>query len=63
MYGWEGPVIGAVLLGGLQQALQVNVSADWNLFLVGALLVVFVTIAPEGIMGWTLRREPRPRAT
>ena len=63
MYGWQGPVIGAVLLGGLQQALQVNVSADWNLFLVGALLVVFVTVAPEGIMGWTLRREPRPRAT
>ncbi|TMB28618.1 MAG: branched-chain amino acid ABC transporter permease [Deltaproteobacteria bacterium] len=56
MYDWAGPVIGALLLGGLQQILQVNVPADWNLFLVGALLVVFVTVAPHGIMGWTRRR-------
>jgi branched-chain amino acid transport system permease protein len=55
MYDWAGPVIGALLLGGLQQVLQVNVPADWNLFLVGALLVVFVTVAPHGIMGWTRR--------
>ena len=56
MYDWAGPVIGALLLGGLQQVLQVNVPADWNLFLVGALLVVFVTVAPHGIMGWARRR-------
>jgi branched-chain amino acid transport system permease protein len=56
MYVWSGPVVGALLLGGLQQILQVNVPADWNLFLVGALLVVFVTVAPHGIMGWTRRR-------
>jgi branched-chain amino acid transport system permease protein len=56
MYDWAGPVIGALLLGGLQQILQVNVPADWNLFLVGALLVAFVTVAPHGIMGWTRRR-------
>jgi len=56
MYDWAGPVIGALLLGGLQQVLQVNVPPDWNLFLVGALLVVFVTVAPHGIMGWTRRR-------
>jgi len=55
MYVWAGPLVGALLLGGLQQVLQVNVPADWNLFLVGALLVVFVTIAPHGIMGWTRR--------
>jgi len=61
MYDWAGPVIGALLLGGLQQVLQVNVSADWNLFLVGALLVVFVTVAPQGIMGWTFRRGRRAR--
>jgi len=63
MYGWAGPVIGALLLGGLQQVLQVSVSADWNLFLVGALLVVFVTVAPHGIMGWTFRRFRRARPT
>jgi branched-chain amino acid transport system permease protein len=56
MYDWAGPVLGALLLGGLQQVLQVNVPADWNLFLVGALLVVFVIAAPHGIMGWTRRR-------
>jgi branched-chain amino acid transport system permease protein len=63
MYGWAGPVIGGLLLGGLQQALQVSVSADWNLFLVGALLVVFVTVAPHGIMGSTFRRDRRARPT
>ncbi|MFL5388629.1 MAG: branched-chain amino acid ABC transporter permease [Myxococcales bacterium] len=55
MYDWSGPLVGALLLGGLQQVLQVNVPADWNLFLVGALLVVFVIAAPHGIMGF-LRR-------
>jgi branched-chain amino acid transport system permease protein len=55
MYVWAGPVVGALLLGGLQQVLQVNVPADWNLFLVGALLVVFVTVAPNGIMGFSRR--------
>ncbi|MFL5362760.1 MAG: branched-chain amino acid ABC transporter permease [Myxococcales bacterium] len=55
MYDWSGPLVGALLLGGLQQILQVNVPADWNLFLVGALLVVFVIAAPHGIMGF-LRR-------
>jgi len=55
MYDWSGPLVGALLLGGLQQVLQVNVPADWNLFLVGALLVVFVTAAPHGIMGFSRR--------
>jgi branched-chain amino acid transport system permease protein len=59
MHSWAGPLIGALLLGTAQQVLQVTVSADWNLFLVGALLVVFVTVAPNGIMGWTFRRESK----
>lgn len=57
MHSWAGPLLGALLLGTAQQVLQVSVSADWNLFLVGALLVVFVTIAPEGLMGWARRRR------
>ena len=57
MQSWAGPLIGALLLGIVQQVLQVSVSADWNLFLVGALLVVFVTLAPEGIMGFSFRRR------
>ena len=52
MMTWLGPLIGALLLGGVQQLVQVTVSSEWNLLIVGALLVFFVTVAPNGIMGW-----------
>ncbi len=52
MTTWLGPLIGAVLLGTVQQVVQVTVSSAWNLLIVGVLLVVFVTLAPNGIMGW-----------
>ena len=52
MMSWLGPVIGAVLLGTVQQVVQVTISSEWNLFIVGVLLVAFVTLAPNGIMGW-----------
>lgn len=52
MHSWAGPVIGAVLLGSLQQYVQVTVSSAWNLMIVGVMLVLFVTLAPNGIMGW-----------
>jgi branched-chain amino acid transport system permease protein len=52
MTSWLGPLIGAVLLGTVQQVVQVTVSSAWNLLIVGALLVAFVTLAPNGIMGW-----------
>jgi len=52
MMSWIGPLIGAVLLGTVQQLVQVTVSSAWNLLIVGALLVLFVTLAPNGIMGW-----------
>ena len=52
MMSWIGPVIGAVLLGTVQQVVQVTISSAWNLLIVGVLLVVFVTLAPNGIMGW-----------
>jgi branched-chain amino acid transport system permease protein len=52
MHSWAGPVIGAVLLGSLQQYVQVTVSSVWNLLIVGVMLVLFVTLAPNGIMGW-----------
>jgi branched-chain amino acid transport system permease protein len=52
MTSWLGPLIGAVLLGSVQQVVQVTVSSAWNLLIVGVLLVVFVTVAPNGIMGW-----------
>ena len=52
MMSWLGPLVGAVLLGTVQQVVQVTVSSEWNLLIVGVLLVVFVTMAPNGIMGW-----------
>lgn len=52
MMTWMGPLIGAVLLGTVQQLVQVTVSSAWNLLIVGVLLVLFVTLAPDGIMGW-----------
>ena len=52
MMTWLGPLIGAVLLGTVQQLVQVTISSAWNLLIVGVLLVAFVTLAPNGIMGW-----------
>jgi branched-chain amino acid transport system permease protein len=48
---WIGPLIGAVLLGTLQQWVTVTISSAVNLLIVGLLLVGFVIIAPNGIVG------------
>jgi branched-chain amino acid transport system permease protein len=48
---WIGPLIGSVLLGSLQQLITVTISSAINLLLVGALLVAFVIVAPNGIVG------------
>ncbi len=48
---WVGPVIGALLLGSLQQIATVTISSAVNLLIVGLLLVAFVIIAPNGIVG------------
>ena len=57
---WAGPLIGAVLLGSLQQIATVTISSAVNLLIVGLLLVAFVIIAPNGIIGlvqgWTRGR-------
>jgi branched-chain amino acid transport system permease protein len=64
MTSWLGPLIGAVLLGTVQQVVQVTVSSAWNLLIVGVLLVAFVTLAPNGIIGWidAWRRGRTPRS-
>jgi branched-chain amino acid transport system permease protein len=41
-----------VLLGTVQQIVQVTIASEWNLLIVGVVLVAFVTLAPNGIMGW-----------
>jgi branched-chain amino acid transport system permease protein len=48
---WFGPVIGAVLLGTAQQVATVTISSEINLLIVGLLLVGFVVVAPNGLVG------------
>jgi branched-chain amino acid transport system permease protein len=48
---WLGPVIGAILLGTLQQVVTVTISSAVNLLIVGLVLVAFVIVAPNGILG------------
>lgn len=48
---WLGPLIGALLLGTIQQVASVTLSSTWNLLIVGGMLVFFVTLAPNGLMG------------
>jgi branched-chain amino acid transport system permease protein len=56
---WVGPVIGAVLLGTAQQLATVTISSEMNLFIVGVVLVAFVVLAPEGILGLVRRVRGR----
>jgi branched-chain amino acid transport system permease protein len=51
MSHWAGPIIGALLLGSMQQIVTVTVSGEVNVLIVGVLLVLFVVLAPEGILG------------
>ncbi len=56
---WLGPVIGAVLLGTLQQVATVTISSALSLLIVGLMLVGFVVLAPKGIIGWFAPKGPR----
>jgi branched-chain amino acid transport system permease protein len=70
---WVGPLIGTLLLGTLQQIATVTISSAVNLLLVGILLVAFVIIAPNGIvglvqphlrnMGWSWPRSSKLKAS
>jgi branched-chain amino acid transport system permease protein len=48
---WVGPLVGAILIGILQQVATVTISSAANLLIVGLLLVDFVIVAPNGIVG------------
>jgi len=48
---WIGPVLGALLLGSIQQIVTVTISNEINVLVVGVLLVLFVVLAPDGIYG------------
>ena len=62
MTNWIGPVIGALLLGTIQQLATVTISSALNLLIVGVLLILFVIIAPNGIMGLISARQRRRAA-
>lgn len=59
MAHWIGPVIGAILLGTVQQIVTVTISSELNVLVVGVLLVVFVVGAPEGILGLVAKLRRR----
>jgi branched-chain amino acid transport system permease protein len=56
---WIGPVLGGLLLGITQQYVTVTISSELNVLVVGVLLVLFVVLAPDGIVG--LYRKIRRR--
>ena len=62
MTSWVGPIIGAILLGTIQQVATVTISSALNLLIVGLLLIGFVIVAPNGIMGLVSARQRRRAA-
>jgi branched-chain amino acid transport system permease protein len=59
---WLGPLVGAILLGTAQQTATVTISSALNLLIVGVVLVTFVILAPEGLVGLVRRLVQRERA-
>jgi branched-chain amino acid transport system permease protein len=58
-----GPVLGAVLLYGLNEALRF-VGVVYNLIAVGLILILFVIFVPRGLAGlvaWRERHRPAAR--
>lgn len=58
MSSWAGPVMGAVLLGTIQEVARVTISSAINLLIVGVILIGFVILAPNGLLG-LMQRRPR----
>ena len=52
-----GPIIGAVLLGLLPEFL--GKYAEYKMLIYGVILVLGMTMMPEGLVGWLRRREAR----
>jgi branched-chain amino acid transport system permease protein len=62
MTHWAGPVVGALLLGGVQQYFGSKniITPELSLLFVGVLMMLFVAIAPNGILGlWQKIRSRR----
>jgi branched-chain amino acid transport system permease protein len=54
---WLGPIIGGVLVGGLQEYIRVTISSAVNVLVAGVLMVAFVIVAPKGIVGLFERQK------
>jgi branched-chain amino acid transport system permease protein len=59
---WAGPVIGALLVGSAQEVITVTISSELNVLLVGIMLVLFITLAPQGIVGLVRKHWKRRKA-
>src|SRR5260221_7386996 len=68
MTSWIGPVVGAIILGTIQVLgsvgffLDLEIPPTFNLLIVGLLLIAFVIIAPNGIVGLISVRQRRRAA-
>ena len=64
MTSWAGPVMGALLLGGVQQYFGSKniITPELSLLFVGVLMMVFVAIAPNGLLGLWQRIRNRGRS-
>lgn len=59
---WAGPVLGALLIGSAQQAITVTFSGAVNVLVTGLLLMVFVIVAPQGLLGLLKKlRSPKSK--
>ena len=58
---WAGPVVGALLVGSVQELITVTISSELNVLMVGIMLVLFITLAPQGIVG-LVRKHWRKRS-
>jgi branched-chain amino acid transport system permease protein len=52
-----GPIIGAVLLTALPEVL--GRFAEYKLIIYGVIMIVMITLLPEGVFGWASRRASR----
>ena len=57
MSTWVGPLVGALLLGTIQQVASVTIPSYLSLLFIGIVLIVFVVAAPNGIVGALKRRN------
>ncbi len=56
---WVGPVLGALLLGTIQQVVTVTISSQLNLLILACIIIGFVILAPNGIMGLIKKERKR----